>query len=918
MRHFFLILLFFSVEATLAQTVTGVVREKGTGLPLPFANVFVNNTTYGAASDENGEFKLTGDFPSEIEVVASFVGYVTGVQVVSFQGKNEVRVEFELAFNESSLSEVELKSKRDKSWERDFRRFEEVFLALPDDPYRSQIEIHNPWVVDFEKVKVEKGPNYLKASAQEPLKISNRALGYEIVFYLQDFRMLRNASRFYGQVFYREMDPIDSLTGARWESGREGVYRSSVRNLNMSTLLNTMDSLELAVYYVLPDKEDRKRTNDFTVEINKSLKPVAVDSILKRPLGNGNYRIFLPGRMEVHHLDKPWRNDYYINVSHAISWIQAPEGYYDVDRKGIPVNPTQLLLSGYLGRQRLARILPLDFVPDKKFEISETVAEVVSSPAARLNRLREKVWLTSNKEYFYPGETVWLGGKMLYQEPSLGDTLSRVVYVDLVDKDSEIIQSATFSVEQGKINGGLELSQDLLPGDYVLRAYTHWNRNFSEGDQFVLPFPVLKPGFRPEVETKEQESYFGEILVDPEFSITDSLTYRVMDLNLEFRDQFDNPIDGDFVLSLTDVDAVVDMDQGIRLEQAMNWLDRGLAETFRSELTFPIEYGISLSGKFIPDNKRRPPVNPITIVRGDLEDYGRVLTDSTGIFWASGLYYADTAQIAIAALDEKMNPYGSVELFFRDSPVLPNDLPKYSYKIEPIPVEDHSLDLSGDFILLEEFVKEEEKTRETMADRNYGYGEPTQEIGPEDLEKLTFIDIWGKLRFRGGQFGNYNFGEKTGMPLLIINGQSLPYLTEREFEEILIQYEPSQLESIKVYSDNIDKSIFGMAGYAGVIMIETKKGFRTGPESDRKFNSSGFQLFPVSGFTEFPEFPKNPPADRYLRKKPTLYWEPNAKTTEGLYKSTIKIPYGVRAIRLKVEGVSVDGEVFYQVMEMEL
>ena len=180
MKILFFILFPFAFGDITAQTVSGLVLEKDTGLPLPFANVFVNNTTQGIATDAEGKFSISGDFPSQIELVASFVGYVTEVKMISFEGKSEVKVTFELSFNESNLTEIELKAKRDKSWERNLKTFEEVFLALPDDPYKSQIEILNPWVIDFEKVKVKNGKNYLKASAQEPIHILNDALGYDI------------------------------------------------------------------------------------------------------------------------------------------------------------------------------------------------------------------------------------------------------------------------------------------------------------------------------------------------------------------------------------------------------------------------------------------------------------------------------------------------------------------------------------------------------------------------------------------------------------------------------------------------------------------------------------------------------------------------------------------------------------------
>ena len=108
-----------------------------------------------------------------------------------------------------------------------------------------------------------------------------------------------------------------------------------------------------------------------------------------------------------------------------------------------------------------------------------------------------------------------------------------------------------------------------------------------------------------------------------------------------------------------------------------------------------------------------------------------------------------------------------------------------------------------------------------------------------------------------------------------------------------------------------------MAGYAGVIMIETKKGFRTGSEVETKFNSEGFDFFSVPGFTAFPEFPKSPPTDRYLIKKPTIYWHPLAETQDGVFKVQVKVPYGIDRFRIKVEGRSLDGELIYKVIEVE-
>jgi hypothetical protein len=507
---------------------------------------------------------------------------------------------------------------------------------------------------------------------------------------------------------------------------------------------------------------------------------------------------------------------------------------------------------------------------------------------------------------------------MLYQDQNVADSLSRVLYVDLINPAAEIVQSATFPIDQGKISGGLDLAADFPPGDYALRAYTHWNQNFGTLDQFLSPFIVMESGFQPKGEGVDGVSLQGEITVNPVVSFSDSMNYRVMDLKLEFLDEFQNPIAGEFLLAITDAEAVSILQPSISLEEGLNWLDIKLPDDFNAPLNFPIEYGISIQGKFTADNKRRPAINPITVVRGDLEDYGQVMTDSLGNFWATGLVFKDTAQIAVAALDSKMKAFGTVELQPFPKPDFAATFPMNSYILEPIRTEIPLLDKSSDYLLLEEFVKEE-KVLESQGGSDDRYGTPTQQVSGEALEKETMGQILGRLGFNLSslKFRNYTYGEATGTPLLILDGSAMPFMEANEFRETLLGFEPSQLASIKVYADNLGKSVFGMAGYAGVIHIDTKNGFRTDPETDRKFKSEGFQIFDIPGFTDFPAFVKNPPSDQFLKKKPTLYWEPAAQTSDGSYHAKVKVPYGVKTIQIRVEGLTLDGEVFSKVMKME-
>lgn len=74
----FLILQLITIQL-LAQSgtgsISGVVKDKGTGETMPAVNVIVSGTLKGASSGPNGEFLITGLSPGKYSVIFSFISY---------------------------------------------------------------------------------------------------------------------------------------------------------------------------------------------------------------------------------------------------------------------------------------------------------------------------------------------------------------------------------------------------------------------------------------------------------------------------------------------------------------------------------------------------------------------------------------------------------------------------------------------------------------------------------------------------------------------------------------------------------------------------------------------------------------------------------------------------------------------------
>ncbi|MCE7056058.1 carboxypeptidase-like regulatory domain-containing protein [Algoriphagus sp. AGSA1] len=905
-----------SVFLANSQTISGTVKNAKTGEPMAFANVFINNTTLGSTTDDKGNFIISGSLPRNVELVASYVGFETDTKTLSIGSSGSTKVDFKLKPLESVLTEVELKSRRDKKWERDLRRFKQVFLALPNDPFASQLDIKNPWVLDFETVKAD-GPNYVRATAQEPLHIVNHALGYDVTYYLKDYRYYHNRSSYVGFVFFDSQELADTVELAKIESNKVSSYMGSIRHLLKSVLLAKVHEENFQIFEVLPDDHFRVRTNVFTEEVDKSIRRVFADSIQRIPLENGNYRVIWPFKAEIHYPEKFWLNDYYTDLYYPVSWVSAPLGYFDIDRNGIPVVPSQVILSGYMGRQRMGRFLPHDYEPAKSLEGYGYLAEVDSSQMrfSRWNNLREKPYFNTNKPYYYPGETVWLGGQMLYQNSIMSDTLSRVVYIDLMDKDSKVIQSEIFPIKEGRIAGGFILPNELKADDYFLRAYTEWMRNFPNRDIFLRALPVLEKEESIQTVAIVNPDLVGELTIN----LSDSLFFRDSDKEMEFQlsflDETEELTDAQFTVSLTDADLVSTLDGQVNILDAMEWLDAKEPPKKLAMGNHQIEFGITIEGQFTRDKKRDPLVNPITVVRDDLADYGIVNTDSSGYFRVTGLYFTDTATISIAALDSRQRHYGSVTINEKSKPTFKGSYPKLNYQTFQRKNDELKFDFTGDFVLLEEFVKEDTKMV-TLEERNYGYGTPDRELSGDRLETISSEALAGYFGFkRGGKsIGNYNFGLNASNPLVIIDGTQYPFLNDEAFETLMGTFIPAELESIKVYTFN--STSFGMAGFGGVIMITTKKGNRIAPVEQTAFNHSEFQKFRVRGFSREIPFPNSFENNQPVESKPTLYWDATAESKKGIYSFKVKIPQALKRMNLRVEGLTKNGLAFEKTFEI--
>ncbi|GAB3929211.1 TonB-dependent receptor plug domain-containing protein [Larkinella terrae] len=111
---------------------------------------------------------------------------------------------------------------------------------------------------------------------------------------------------------------------------------------------------------------------------------------------------------------------------------------------------------------------------------------------------KEKVYVQTDKPYYTVGETVWMKGYLFDGPEHLADSISKVLYVDLLQLESrKVVVHRILRAENGYAVGDIALGDSLAAGGYVLRAYTGWMRNFAEDYFFTKPLTILHTDSEP-------------------------------------------------------------------------------------------------------------------------------------------------------------------------------------------------------------------------------------------------------------------------------------------------------------------------------------------------------------------------------------------------------------------------------------
>ncbi|NTS42473.1 carboxypeptidase-like regulatory domain-containing protein [Flavisolibacter sp. BT320] len=351
-------LLVFSLLCTLLSfaqgTLNGTVKDAETGLPLEGASVFAQNTTRGTLSDKEGAFKLYLE-RGGYEIVISFTGYLSRtINLAEVTGDREFTIELQKGDN--TLGEVIIKNTNEVAdgWEKHGQFFLANFIGAS--PNADSCTLLNPEALKFLYYKRN---DRLKVLATEPLRIENRALGYNMRYELDSFvhHFQTDLNSYRGNCLYLPMEG-DANQQAAWEKARKEAYYGSRLHF-------------LRAYY-----DSTLVKEGFTVDLFSPSSSTKF-SRLRNPYdtafyyfddSTANAELFFPDKASITYTKKAPEKRYLeknklpLNVPVQISYVDIAETIL-IKPNGYFTDQKSWINQGYWSWRNLADQLPYDYEP---------------------------------------------------------------------------------------------------------------------------------------------------------------------------------------------------------------------------------------------------------------------------------------------------------------------------------------------------------------------------------------------------------------------------------------------------------------------------------------------------------------------------------------------------------------------------
>ena len=386
-------------EALAKYVISGKVIDGESQEGLPFAHVFLSGTTYGVATDMEGQFSFEVKEAGTYELMVRFIGFESYAQVIRVDKSNEPVLTITLKPKTDFLEAVEVVAGKQRNrqelpdgriivtggflWKQYYRMFLANFLGMS--PFTDDTKILNADAIEF---TIDGANNRFTASTTAPLKIMNKGLGYELTYFLENFEADFNdqSASYHGYPLFKELEPRSRRQARRWDKNRERAYVGSSRQFFRALYNNRLRRSKFVTRNYAPSQRPMRASAD--PELIGGFRKLSEKINMSRLIGKADdfgVKTFRPAHTVV--VTGTWEieDDEYVrppefryifgdddfkkgDINYQHSWfkLNKPDTGIRIAENGYVFNPLDFRVEGYWVYEKVAALLPFDY--QSKFE----------------------------------------------------------------------------------------------------------------------------------------------------------------------------------------------------------------------------------------------------------------------------------------------------------------------------------------------------------------------------------------------------------------------------------------------------------------------------------------------------------------------------------------------------------------------
>ena len=522
------------------------------------------------------------------------------------------------------------------------------------------------------------------------------------------------------------------------------------------------------------------------------------------------------------------------------------------------------------------------------------------------NNYNEEIIFSTDRNFYVVGENICFSASVLNPVMLESKILSKILYIELIDPNGKQILGNKYWLDEATLSTNIAIPEELVSGNYYLRAYTKFMRNYGPQAYAYQYIKIINP-YNDELLKSNINDSIKKVDLSEDFTLKlNKESYKNKELvkvNIEIPSYLENLIEY--------YQVTVSLDQTFYKNIALS----KTKQTKQSTNYIPESRGLTITGKVTNDETKNViPFRKInlTIIDNPGNIFLSTLSDSLGNF-IFNLPKENSDKDLFISAESKINEPIKLLIdndFCTESVELPN--PKYILSEDE---KDIALKIITNNELQKYYSDTTHNTSDTLINSYVSkfYGEPTASLIIDDYIKLpTLEDYFVELPFNAKikkEKGEKRFKILGTHPELSIYDPliMIDMIPIYNIENIL-KIDPNKVEKIDVVTEPY---ALGDMIYGGLLNIVTKRNDFAGidlPQSgifiNYKYLTVKNEISLLKNETPLPDI------------RTTLYWDNNLDSSVKEFEFNTGNTPGVFLIYVKA--ITKNGKEFYSTIKFSV